>query len=243
MELEKAVVEVIEEKAQDGTFKKIIEEKVGECLSKALDDALLGYSRGLYNKISEKIRETCDTVIEHYDFKNYLPKITEVLDNTVKNSVLPDYRKLAENLNIVLEKTPEKITLSELFDKYLECMNNSGIEVSDGKYFDCDSEAYVTATCMKDEDTGEYVFRISEEYETDDFDDYIVKVSIGTSYDGQFVISNVWQANCYYGNFTMGSLRCLNSFVLYLLNLKQNWTKIEIDETEMDGEVCINRCY
>ncbi len=156
---EQKIISVLNEKLNDGTVEKIIEEKLKKGISEALD-GLFGY-RGEANEVIEaKVKEVMVPVIESHNFNQYVVKLDSCLTEIVNSTNLIDNKKMLENFqSIMKEPECEEIKLSELFDRYCkhvsENVDTSNLEA------DCeDGEPYyqnVTANMeVEHEDKGWY---------------------------------------------------------------------------------------
>lgn len=247
IDIQDIINKTLEEKLKDGSIEKIVSDKIDECVSKALDEALNGWGDKSARKlITQKLEEVVNTSIESRDFSAFLPKITEVLDTVLMNSTVKDYRVLAKNLGIVLKETEQEVKMSDLFNKYVKMLEDEGITSNDTDTFDFEygEGAQASVELRQDEDTGEYVFKFSDEILESDskYNDYTVRMGVRKWVDGDVTISSVGQEEDTPRKM-FGSLRYANSFTLYLMQLRQNFTRIIIDETEDDGDITITREY
>lgn len=233
----------LQNKIESGDINKIIEQQIERMVEQALSSALCGYNDDCCSKIiSNKLKEVMNNVIERYDFNQYLTKFTDIIDKTIKNSTIGEYKKLIENLKIQIQEPPVEIKMSELFKRYCDMIEkevtvdyNSGYDIEEGS-------TYMEVEMKKDEESGEYVFKFTDEYIENDneLSQYTIKMSIGTDYEERYIITNV-TGNARFNCFGwINSLRYAEEFSVFLMRLQQNMTKIIIDETEESDSVCIN---
>lgn len=120
MDFEKKIMSVLEEKLNDGTVDKIIEEKLKKGISEALDN-VFGYRGEAKEAIESKIKEVMVPVIERHDFNQYMVKLDSLLTEIVNSTNLADNKRILENFQSLL-KEPEykEIELSKVFEQYCE---------------------------------------------------------------------------------------------------------------------------
>ena len=115
---EQKIISVLNEKLNDGTVEKIIEEKLKKGISEALD-GLFGYHGEAKEVIEAKVREVMVPVIERHNFNQYVVKLDSSLTEIVNSTNLIDNKKMLENFqSIMKEPECEEIKLSEIFDRY-----------------------------------------------------------------------------------------------------------------------------
>lgn len=236
----------LQNKIESGDINKIIEQQIERMVEQALSSALCGYNDDCCSKIiSNKLKEVMNNVIERYDFNQYLTKFTDIIDKTIKNSTIGEYKKLIENLKIQIQEPPEEIKMSELFKRYCDMIEkevtvdyNSGYDIEEGS-------TYMEVEMKKDEESGEYVFKFIDEYIENDneLSQYTTKISIGTDYEGNKVITNVTGDQRFIMFGWLNSLKHANEFQILLMKLQQNMSHIVIDTTEECEEVTIQAEY
>jgi hypothetical protein len=176
--------------------------------------------------------------LESYDYSQYIVKLDSVLVDVLKNTTL-DNKKLLTNFKslLVTEEIKEKITVTELFEKWQEYVAEN--VDTDGLEVNCDdspSYEYVEVTCDFEEDerrswssleSGVLVF----ECEHDEKMNFEVKLH-------RWIDSKdkTWSID-YKTNHEISSLRHINEFEIYLMKISQAGTKIEMDTTRESGEV------
>ena len=115
---EQKIISVLNEKLNDGTVEKIIEDKLKKGISEALD-GLFGYHGEAKEVIETKVKEVMVPVIERHDFNQYVVKLDSCLTEIVSSTYLIDNKKMLENFQSIM-KEPEykEIKLSDIFERY-----------------------------------------------------------------------------------------------------------------------------
>lgn len=120
MDFEQKIMSVLNEKLNDGTVEKIIEEKLKKGISEALDN-VFGYRGEAKKVIESKIQEVMVPVIEKHNFNQYMVKLDSILTEIVNSTNLADNKRILDNFQSLL-KEPEykEIKLSKFFEQYCE---------------------------------------------------------------------------------------------------------------------------
>lgn len=236
---EQKIISVLNEKLNDGTVEKIIEEKLKKGISEALD-GLFGYRGEAKEVIEAKVKEVMVPVIESHNFNQYVVKLDSCLTEIVNSTNLIDNKKMLENFqSIMKEPECEEIKLSELFDRYCkhvsENVDTSNLEA------DCEAgEPYyqnVTANMeVEHEDKGWY---------KSSYDGCFVKFSCEEDEDLNCQIKlyksnykDKWSILKSSDSIEINSLRSVSDFEIFLSVLKRGFVKIVMDtENECNDEI------
>jgi len=235
MSLDKAILEVVEAKLKDGSIEKLVEAKITEGIENALERAFSSY--GDVTKVVEgKIKEVIVPYLENYDYSEYVTKVDHVLVDILKQTAVP-HKQILENFkDLATFNAPEKMTVTQIFEKWKKCVAHN-IETDDLEICYEDEPSYydveVTAT-VEDGDKPDWLRReektILLECEKDEKMNFAVKLYRYTD------ISLEWKID-YRDEHSLRSLRYLNEFEVFLMQLNQMATKVEVDTEYIDDEV------
>ena len=255
--IDSLVQEVLESKLKDGSFEKVISDKIDDAIGSAVKDAL-SWSSPAYKEIKEKVSELMCKSLERSNFEDYTCKVTEVINVALKNSSLFNYKTVLNNLNELLDHSKDvdygqETTLEAIFDSY-----NSFIEeyYQDKKYLFNDSDI---------EEDGESEHGWTTIYTTMNIEEYSNRYSSYADYKITMSCSREEQEpdttvefrlnkdRTGKGHFNLSmetdwrisDIGSINKVQLYLLKLKQNWAKIIADQYTImreitEEEVCVD---
>lgn len=230
---EQKIAETVNEKLNDGTVEKLVEQYIEKGVSDALKEVFSWSGEGK-KLIEKKLNETIVPVIERHDFNQYLTKLDSVLTEIVNNTTLADNKKMLENFKELM-KEPEikEVNLSDIFERYCEHVtknvNTYELEAC------CDNgEPYyehVTASMeVEHEDKG--CFKSS-------FDNCIVKFICEENEELNCQIrlckgadEKNWDFMGYGDSIDINSLRNLSDFEVFLMTLKRGFVDIVMDEEQ-----------
>ena len=239
MDFEQKIMSVLNEKMNDGTVEKIIEEKLKKGISEALDN-VFGYRGEVKEAIESKIKEVIVPVIERHDFNQYMVKLDSLLTEIVNGTNLNDNKRILENFkSLMKDQEYKEIELSNVFEKYCEHVAKN---VDTGNLdADCeDGEPYyqnVTARMeVEHEDKG--WFKSS-------FDDCIVKFICEEDEDLNCQIKlykkdkeHKWDILKSGNAIDINSLKYVSDFEIFLSVLKRGFVKIILDtESEENYDI------
>lgn len=239
MDFEKKILSILDEKLNDGTIDKIIEEKLKKGVSEALD-GVFGYRGEAKEVIEGKIKEVIVPVIERHDFNQYMVKLDSCLTEIVNSTNLADNKRILENFKSLLKEPDYKeIQISKIFEQYCEHVAQN-VDTSNLEANCEDGEPYyenVTASMeVEHEDKG--WFKSS-------YDDCIVKFTCEDDEDLNCRIKlykesnkDKWSILNYTDSIEINSLRNLSDFEIFLSVLKRGFIKIILDtESEENDDI------
>jgi hypothetical protein len=237
MSLENSIKDCITKELEKGIIEKVLAEKLEECIASSVKD-MFGWSGDVKKVIEEKIKSVMIPYLERYDYSQYIVKLDSVLVDVLKNTSLEN-KKLLTNFEelMVAEDKKEKITVTELFEKWKkyvsENVDTDDLEVD---YDDSPSYEYVEVTLDFEEDecrswsnleSGTLIF----ECEHDEKMNFGVKL-----HRWKDSKDKTWSID-YKTNREISSLRYINEFEVYLMKLHQADIKIQMDTTSESDEV------
>lgn len=236
---ERRISNAVADKLNDGTFEKLIEQKLEEAIKKSLDDSL-GYFGDSKKLIDKKINEVMVPVIENHDFNKYLVKLDEVLTSIINQTSLEDNKKILENFKeLMREPEIKEIKLSEIFERYCEHVSKN-VKTCELEACCDDSEPYyehVTAN-MEVEYVDKHWFNSSYEdcyvkFTCDEDGDLNCQIKLyrGIEKDKWSILKGV-------DAIEINSLRDLSDFEVFLSVLQRSFVKIVLDtESETDDDI------
>lgn len=236
-QIEEMINKNLETKFNDGTIEKMIDESVNKMIKNVLDNATSSYSEPA-TKIEKKIKEIICQSIENYDFSQYLIKITDVLDRVLTADLIKDNRRIANNLETILNfKRPEKdISMETIFEKYCDWVKDElEVDYKDCDYTD-DGETCVHCMFEKDKDNYNYYFKTFTDKD-EEVEDYTINLSLYESYNRKINIAEIESTD-----ENISSIRYLNKFVCYLMLLKQNYCDIT-DVKDYEEDIFVKVSY
>lgn len=232
MNLENSIKDVIAKKLEDGTVEKLVSEQLESGVNAALKD-LFGNYGDVTKIIKEKVKSVIVPYLEAYDYSEYVTKLDSVLTDVLKNSTLEN-KKLLENFKDLMsdKQMPKVINLSEIYSKWCGyCKENIDEDDAESvdyeKYIECNLNAedissdwssyekfMVSFTCEQDEDLN--VEFIISHWKKDDKEEYSLD----------------WSKQC-----DISSLRYLNKFEIFMMQLDQARTKIILDKGSSSDDI------
>lgn len=237
MNLENNIKDVISKKLEDGSIEKLLEQQLEKGVVNALDSLFRSYG-DVTKVIEEKVKSVMIPYLENYDYSKYIVKLDSVLVDVLENTALEN-KKLLTNFKelMVAEEKKEKITVTELFEKWKKYVGgNVDTDDLEVDYDDSPSYEYVDVTLDFEEDecrswsnlkSGTLVF----ECEHDEKMNFEIKLHSWKDSKDQ-----IWSID-YKTNHEISSLRYINEFEIYLMKLYQAGVKIEMDTTSESDEV------
>lgn len=236
---EQKVAEVVNEKLNDGTVEKLVEQYLEKGVSEALE-AVFSWKGEGKKLLEEKLNETIVPVIERHDFNKYLTKLDATLTEIVNATVLSDNKKILENFQELM-KEPEmrEIKLSEIFKRYCR---HVAVNVNTSELEACceDGEPYYehVTTQMEVEHADKRWFKSS-------FDDCVVKFTCEEDEDLNCQISlykgveeKKWRFRGCGDSIDINSLRNLSDFEVFLTTLNRGFIDIIMDkESDYDDDI------
>ena len=239
MTFEQKIAETVNEKLNDGTVEKLVEQYIEKGVSDALKE-IFSYGGDGKKLIEKKLNETIVPVIERHDFNQYLTKLDSVLTEIVNNTVLADNRKILENFKgLMKEPESKEIKLSVIFKRYCEHVA-ANVDTDDLEAFCDDGEPYyqhVTVSMEVDHEDKRW-FKSS-------FDDCIVRFTCEEDEDLNCQIKlykgtdeEKWNFRGYGDSIDINSLRNLSDFEVFLMALKRGFIDIIMDEeSDFDDDI------
>lgn len=235
MNLEDSIKDVISKKLEDGIIEKLVEKQLEEGVNNALSK-LFGSYGDVTEVIEKKIKSVMIPYLENYDYSEYIVKLDAVLTEILKNTTLDNKNILTNFKDLINPQKIEVIKTSELYDKWTEFVaanvdtNGLDIDYDDGvgyKPVDVSMEVeYEEERSWSSFEGAKLVFECEHDKEMN----FEIRLDRWKDHDENW--------NMYYNNIhDLSSLRHLNKFEIFLMNLSQNGTELEIDKDYENDEV------
>lgn len=237
-EFEKRIAEAINEKLNDGTVEKLIEQYIEKAVSESMN-SIFGYSGSGRKIIQSKLDETMIPIIEKHDFNQYLVKLDSVLTEIINNTTLNDNKEILENFQMCMrEPNKKEITLSGIFEEYKKYVAEN-VDTSELEAHCEDKEPYydnIQATMEVEHDNGWFA---------SSFDRCNVKLTCAQDSKLNIQIKLYKRKNEILWSFSQGqevidinSLRYLSEFEVFISSLNRAFVRIELDtEYECDDDI------
>jgi len=229
MSLDKAILEVVQNKLKDGFIDKLIEEKLAKGIENALESSFGSY--GDVTKIIEKqIKSVLVPYIESYDYSEHIVKIDHVLTEVIKNSTAPHNAMMENFKSLAVTEIPDKLSVTDIFEKWKEFVSKnvetSGLEIDydDGPTYE---NVPVTLEVEESSTTRSWSSReeaaIILECEHDPEMNRSIRI-----YKWKDSVIEGWRADVSM-DYPLNSLRHLDEFNVYLMQLSQRSPEIVVD--------------
>jgi len=233
MNLENSIKDVITQKLQDGTVEKLIGEELEKGIQKSLQSLLGSY--GDINKVIEKqIKSVMVPYLEAYDYSKYITKLDGVLVEILQNTTL-DNKKMLENFKDLIDyKAVKEIKVSEIFGKWMDYVakeiDTSELEID---YDDGVSYEYADVTM-------EVVYEEERSWSSIKYATIVLECEKDEEMNKEIRISNYRDEGWRFESTPVQdirSLRRVDTFSIFLMNLAQSYASIIIDEEHAEEGV------
>lgn len=234
-EILNVITNSFKEKIENGDFKKIVDKKLEEMMSSVIDD-LVRWNGPVKDYFKKEIEGIMMGVVKSTDFTEYCNVIKGIINQSLPQTALPEYKTFVEGLQDTLGKpTPrwdEKVKVSQIFDEYVKYVEEQSFSAEDLDDID-DGTSYINlAMEIKEDNTSYYTtayklcFYIDGHYNGSDEDDFKFEVELPKMYGGEHHIR--------FEKDKVADYRHLSSFELYLLQLSNSYTDIIVDTNSCD---------
>lgn len=235
---EQKIIDCVNEKLNDGTVERLIEEKLEKGISDAISE-VFSYGGKAKKVLVSKVEETLVPVIEKHDFNKYLVKLDSVLTELVNNTSLADNKVILENFQQLM-KSPVKdfsiVPISRIYEEYQNYVSKN-IDTDNLEINSDDTPSYYDAT------TNMEVEKCERRWFGSDRDEYIVKFTCDEDEDMncEFKLSSGYSDERFRIDATtipmnIHSLSTLSSFEIFIQQLMRAWSKIDLDIMESYGD-------
>lgn len=236
MSIENAIKDVIAQKMNDGTVERLIAENLEKGINKSLE-SLLGHYGDVTKVIEGKIKEVMIEQLSSYDYSKYIVRLDAILTEILKRTST-DNKKILENFKDLMtdHDIPKVVKLSDIFEKWkrhvAENVDTDKLEVN---YDDGVSYEYVSITMEVEHEEerswSSSIFKYAKVvFECEKDEDLNFEIRLSKYRERPWSFSTEIDDS-------IKSLRYLDDFEIYLLQLKQAGAEIEMDEEDIEDEV------
>lgn len=142
---EERIAKAVTEKLNDGTFEELVSDAVTKALKSSIEEQFAW--RGEAKKvIDEKVKEVMTPAIERVSLDDYVVKLDAVLTEIINSTNLVDNKKILGNFkNLMTEPDKDVISLKDVFEKYKEYVSEN-VDTSELEIYTDDRPAYQNVT-------------------------------------------------------------------------------------------------
>ena len=226
MKLEDLLQNSIENYFKSDEFKKMLQDKIEKAVSDVIAD-VFSYRSDLKAKLRNKIEELMTPSIERLDFTKYEIKLQSVLESILEKSLLDSNQKLLTNFrDVMMDPEKKSYNLDELFSKYLDCCDTD-IDIDYLEVDTDDEPTYIGGYAHME--VGDKPFgrlgSVAIKFYADEDEDlsYLLRLYKDDKHENMYDI-----AYSVMENVNLMDLTHINSFNLFIMNLKNHRCQIEI---------------
>lgn len=237
-DFDKKIAELVSNKLNDGTVEKLIEQKLEDAISRAIDD-VFSYGGNGRELLKNKLDEVIVPAIEGHDFNKYLTKLDTVLTGIIKETNVADNKKILKNFKgLMKEDLPKEIKVSEIFERYCdhvaEDVDTSNLETYQDDYLYYEP---VTATLEVEHEDNDWLrskfdyCKLNLTCKEDEELNCQIKLYKSEDEDTWGILNSIEQLD-------ISSLRYINDFDIFVMNIKRNLVRIVMDtEYEINDDI------
>lgn len=235
--IEQKIVNCVNEKLNDGTVERLIEEKLEKGISDAIGE-LFSYGGSAKKMLVKKFEETMTPVIEEHDFNKHLIKLDAILTEVINKTAIADNEVVLDNFRRIMKKPVEDfsiVPISKIYEEYQNCVSEN-IDTSELEINYDDKPSYYDAT------TNMEVEMCEVKWFRTDTTEYLVKFTCDEDeqMNCEFRLRTYTNGDIHVDETTIPmdihSLATLSGFEIFIQQLKRAWSKIDLDIMESHGD-------
>ncbi|MEG1462634.1 MAG: hypothetical protein RSC48_05945 [Anaerorhabdus sp.] len=233
MSLENNISTIIQEQMQGDLVERVVKEQLEKCVTNAVN-SLFGSWGECTKAVQEKLKEVLMPQIESYNYSEHIIKLDDVLTEVIKTTTVEN-KKILENFKhfVTQEDAPRRITITDMFEKYKEFVADN-VDTYDLDVNTDDRPSYECVECKVEfveiETRGwSPVSEAKIFFECEHDKSINFELNLRT-HCGEWIIDKR-------ESLDLHSLKYLNKFQIYLMQLAQAYTRIEADETMIEDDV------
>ncbi len=231
--IETAIKDVIATSLDSGLIERLVKENLEKGVNTALEH-LFGNYGDATKLIENEIKSVIVKQLESFDYSQYITKLDTVLVEILENTTL-DNRKILGNFKSLMtsDAAPKQVTVSDIFETFNKRV---ATDIDTSKLQICDDEpAYQNVEPTLDIEYKDKPSWSNSEQAilmlTCEEDSHLdCEIALSRYSGGDWTIDRI-------GDATIRSLQYLSDFQIYLLQLSQRRTKIEIDQNFIKNEI------
>lgn len=234
---EQKIAECINQKLNDGTIERIVEEKLEKGISEAIEGLFLYHGKAK-EMLTDKFEEVIIPAIEQHDFNQYLVKLDSVLTEIINNTSVADNKVILDNFKRLMNSPAEifsTVPISKIYDEWQNFVAEN-IDTDKLKINYDDMSYYNATTNMEIEKQGRKWFsHISTEYFirfTCDEDEELnceIKLSERASDEELRIDATTIPMDIH-------SLRSMSGFEVFIQQLMRAFVRVDLDITDSYGD-------
>lgn len=250
------IAKVFNEKLNNGTIENIIGKHIEDMVASILKDQM-GYGGEIKKALAEKVKPVALAAVDNCDLSKTAAVVTELLNNALRGTpvhllqgTLDGIRDLySQNDTLSKIKFGQMVKLSDIFKEFYSFIENRSYYEDDLKKKDIDTE-------FDDEGEGKHAWIVAEMTVEDTTEETYYgckrqqyKVELRSSLNGEnegltFKIcesyDNSLRLEIETGGLLLAELSHIDPFIMYLITLKNNWCKIQIDTESESKDIQID---
>lgn len=235
---EQKITDCVNQKLNDGTVERLIEEKLEKGISDAISE-LFSYRGKAKDMLVGKFEEVMVPVIEMHDFNQYLVKLDSILTEIINNTSVADNAVILDNFKRLMKSPVEDfsiVPISKIYDEWQNYVSEN-IDTSKLEIDYDDNPSYCDAT------TNMEVEKAERHWFSSTRDDYIVRFTCDEDEDMncEFKLSGGYSDQRLRIDATtipidIHSLRTLSKFEIFIQQLMRAHAKIDLDIMHSCGD-------
>lgn len=234
MSFEENISTIIQEELKGELIERVVQEQLEKCVRNAVDE-LFGNWGSCKKIIEKKIEEVMIPQLEKYNYGAHILKLDEVLTQVLKQTTLDNNKVLSNFEEFITAERIKEVALSDIFNKYCDVVAEN-VDTTNLKVNFEDGVSYEPVTVNMEVDISE------REYSKYTTCNIYLSCDEDDSLNISFQIMKERTRTCYWISSDMSidlaSLRYVNEFQLYIMNLKQSVANIYLD-TRGESETVI----
>ena len=232
---EERIAKAVADKLNDGT----VEELVSDAATKALKSSIEEQFRwnGEAKKIiDEKVKEVMTPAIERFDLRDYTVKLDAVLTEIINSTNLVDNKEILGNFkDLMTEPDKDVISLKEVFEKYKEYVSRN-VNTSDLEVYTDDTPSYQNVSARLETELTVSIFgrrHFDLIFECEEDENLIKKIRLYESKGNRFRIAGLKS------ELDINSLRYVDEFDIFMMRLDRAFCDITDIMDMYDDDVVV----
>jgi len=232
---EERIAKAVADKLNDGT----VEELVSDAATKALKSSIEEQFRwnGEAKKIiDEKVKEVMTPAIERFDLRDYTVKLDAVLTEIINSTNLVDNKEILGNFkDLMTEPDKDVISLKEVFEKYKEYVSRN-VNTSDLEVYTDDTPSYQNVSARLETELTVSIFgrrHCDLIFECEEDENLIKKICLYESKGNRFRIAGLKS------ELDINSLRYVDEFDIFMMRLDRAFCDITDIMDMYDDDVVV----
>lgn len=239
------ITRVFNEKLEDGTIEKIVGKHIEDMVSDILKDQM-GWNGEVKKALAERVKPIALAAVDKCDLSKTAAVVAELLNNALRETPVHLLKETFDGIkglysqNDMLQKIRfgQTVKLSDIFKEYCALVENKGYDEDElqKKGIEClddyegeGKSAFISAELIVEETTKETYYGFSRRKYTVE-----MRISLNGEEEGlTFCVSEAYDKSFRIeietGGLLLAELSSLDPFIMYLIALKNNFCKIEID--------------